>query len=177
MSRRLSLALLGTVASLALALAPSAALAHDGHPGHDDHGHHGHHHGDRHHGHDLLRAGLVPAVPTDAAINGVNPGALPWVIHRGVVRVRDDGRIDVRIEGLQVPRNGAADNPVPSIDAVVYADGVQVADSGAQPLTVPGGDARFRTYVHLPRHLHDVSVLISPTPLVGSAYIASATHR
>jgi hypothetical protein len=100
---------------------------------------------------------------------------LPWILSRGEVRVRDNGRIDVRIEGLQVDRGDTADNPVASVDAVVYSDGVMVADSGPEPLSVPDGDARFRAYVQLPRHLHDVTVLISPSTAVGVAYIASAT--
>jgi hypothetical protein len=179
MNRRLY-AVLGAVPALALALTPSAALAHNGGNGddggnHHHHGHHGHH--GRHHGHDVLRERLVPSLPTDAPINGVNPGGAPWIIGRGEVRVRDNGRIDVRIDGLQVDRGDSADNPVASIDAVVYSDGVMVADSGPQPMSVPDGDARFRTFVHLPRHLHDVSVLISPSTAVGVAYIASATHR
>jgi hypothetical protein len=163
MFRKLSAALLGAVPALALALVPSSAIAHDG----DHHG--------RHHGHDLIRAHLTPAVPTDPTINGVKPGGLPWIVDRGVVRLRQNGRLDVRIEGLQVPRaDGTADNPVPMVDAVVYSDGTQVADSGPMPLSVPDGDARFRVQLALPRGVHDVSVLISPSPAVGAAYIASA---
>ncbi len=176
MYKKLSAALLGAVPALALTLVPSSAIADDGHHGHDDHhGHrHGHHHG-HHHGHDLIRRHLTPSMPTDPAINGVNPGGLPWVLERGEVRVRANGRMDVRIEGLQVPRaDGTADNPVPMVDAVVYSGRDQVADSGPMPLSVPDGDARFRVQLALPRHVHDVTVLISPSTAVGSAYIASA---
>jgi hypothetical protein len=170
MSRKLPVALLGAVPALALALMPSSALAdHGGDDGGHHHSHHGHH--------DLLRSRLVPAKPTDATINDVKPGSLPWVIRRGEVRVRANGRIDVRIRGLQVPRNGSADNPVPSIDAVVYSHGTMVADSGPEPLSVPDGNARFHTFVSLPRHVHDVTVLISPSSAVGAAFIASATHH
>ena len=94
---KLAIGMIGGAAALVLALSPSAALAH-----------HGHHH----HGHNLLRGDLTPSMPTDDPINGVDPGGLPWIISRGEVRVRDNGRMDVRIEGLQIPRNGAADNPV-----------------------------------------------------------------
>jgi hypothetical protein len=160
MNRRL-IALLSAVPALALALTPSAALAQ-----------HGHHAG--HHGPVLLRAHLVPSMPTDAPIDGVNPGGLPWVIRRGEVKVRENGKVSVRIRGLQVPRNGSADNPVASIDAVIYSHGVMVADSGAETLSIPDGNARFRFRAHLPRHLHHVSVLISPSTAVGTAYIASA---
>ncbi len=159
MYRKLCAALLGAIPALALALVPSSALA--------DHGHHG--------GHDLIRMDLTPSVPSDDPIVGVNPGGLPWIIDRGEVRLRQNGRLDVRIEGLQVPRtDGTADNPVGMIDAVVYCGGEQVADSGPMPMSIPDGDARFRVRLDLPRTCHDATVLISPSTAVGSAFIASA---
>jgi hypothetical protein len=163
-----SLALLGAVSALVLALAPSAAVADGGHGGHDGHG------GDGGDGNDLIRADLVPSMPTDDAINGVAPGGAPWILSRGEVRVRDNGRMDVRIQGLQIPRNGGADNPIPAIDAVLYCSGVATADSGPQPMTVPDGDARFRAYLSVPKHCDAATVLISPSTAVGKAYIASA---
>jgi hypothetical protein len=181
MQVKLPLVLAGAVSALALTLAPTAALAHDGHGGDGDHGGHGDHggnggngdHGD--HGDDnLVRADLVPSMPTDAAIDGVAPGGLPWQLSRGEVRVRQNGRVDVRIEGLQIPRNGSADNPVPAVDAVLYCGGVAAADSGAQPLTVPDGDARFRVFLSVPSRCDQATVLISPSTAVGKAYIASA---
>ena len=85
------------VPALALTLTPSAASAGQG----------------RHGGHDLIRSDLTPSLPTDDPIVGDGPGSLPWIIDRGEVRVRMNGRMDVRIEGLQVPRaDGTADNPV-----------------------------------------------------------------
>jgi hypothetical protein len=151
------LAIVGTMSVLALALSPAAALAHDG-------------------GHDIIKAPLVPSLPTFDPINGVNPGGLPWVIQEGSrVRVRDNGRMDVRINGLQIPRNGGTDNPIAAIDAVLYCDGMQVADSGPHPMTVPGGDARFRVQLtDVPRDCDMATVLISPSAAVGKAYIASA---
>jgi hypothetical protein len=116
--------LLGAVPALALALAPSAALAGHG----------------QHRGHDVIRADLTPSLPTDDPINLVAPGGAPWQIDRGEVRVRPNGRMDVRIEGLKVTRpDGTADNPVPMIDAVLYCGGRLTADSGPQQLSVPGG--------------------------------------
>ena len=117
---------------------------------------------------------FTPSMPTDDPINGVNPGGLPWVLDRGQVRVRDNGRMDVRIQGLQIPRNGGEDNPIPAIDAVLYCGGMAVADSGPQPMTVPGGDARFRVHLMVPKTCADATVLISPSTAVGLAYIASA---
>ena len=50
--------------------------------------------------HDVIRADLLPSLPNFPAINGVLPGGAPWIIDRGEVRVRDSGRMDVRIEGV-----------------------------------------------------------------------------
>jgi hypothetical protein len=155
---KLPLAMLAAGSALVLTLMPAAAQAIHG----------------RHHGHNLIRADLTPSTPTDAPINGVNPGGLPWVLDRGQVRWRDNGRVDVRIEGLQIPRNGGEDNPIPAIDAVLYCDGMMAADSGPQPLTVPDGDARFRVMVDSPSRCHDATVLISPSTAVGLAFISSA---
>jgi hypothetical protein len=155
MKWKIPFALVSAIAALALSLAPSAAFA-------------------RHGGHNLIRSDLTPSMPTDDAINKVGPGSLPWQISRGEVRVRENGRMDVRIEGLQIPRNGAADNPIPFIDAVLYCSGMQVADSGAMPMTVPGGDSRFRVHLMVPKSCDAATVLISPSTAVGKAYIASA---
>jgi hypothetical protein len=161
MKKKLPVALLGTIPALALTLMPAAAFAGDG--GQGSHG-----------GHDVIRADLTPSLPTDDAINGVSPGLAPWQISRGEVRVRPNGRMDVRIEGLQIPRNGSADNPIAAIDAVLYCAGQPVADSGPQTLSVPGGDAEFRVRLGRLPSCTDASVLISPSTAVGKAYIASA---
>ena len=156
---KLPLAALAAIPALALTLTPSAAFASNG----------------QHRGHDLIRADLTPSLPTDDPINGVGPGGLPWQIDRGRVRVRTDGRMDVRIEGLQVPRaDGSADNPVGMIDAVLYCGGTQAADSGPHAMSIPDGDARFRVFLDVPRRCDDATVLISPSAAVGGAYIASA---
>jgi hypothetical protein len=159
MNWKLPIAAVAAVPALALTLTPSAAFA-----GHGQHG-----------GHDLIRMDLTPSLPTDDPIVDVSPGGLPWVIDRGGVRVRQNGRMDVRIEGLQVLRaDGTEDNPVGSIDAVLYCGGEQVADSGPQPMSIPDGDARFRVFLDVPRTCDDATVLISPSAAVGAAFIASA---
>jgi len=157
--RKLPVAILGAASALALSLAPSAALASHGH----------------HHGHNLIRANLTPSMPTDDPINGVPPGGAPWILQRGSVRVRDNGRMDVRIQGLQIPRNGGADNPIATIDAVLYCGGVMAAHSGPQQMSVPDGDARFRVFLTVPETCDSATVLIQPVldPPV-TVYIASA---
>ena len=152
-------ALVGTVVAAVLALTPFPASADDGH------------------GNDLMREDLVPSLPTDPAINGVTAGGAPWVLDRGEVRVRKDGRMDVRIEGLQIPRNGGEDNPIASINAILYCGGLPAADSGPQALSVPDGDARFRVFLDVPEQCAMATVLISPSAAAGRVYIASAaTH-
>ncbi len=162
MHSKLPVLLVGAAAALGLTLAPSVAVAHDGG------------------GHDLLRGRLTASVPTDDAIDRVPPGGLPWVIDRGEVRVRDSGRMDVRIEGLQIPfaAPDVTRNPVPNIHAVVYCGGAAVADSGSQPMSVPGGDSGFRVRLTVPQTCADAVVLIQPdsatTPGTrANAYIAS----
>lgn len=157
--------LAGAASALALTLSPSAAFAHDGH------------------GHLLIRSDLTPSLPTDDPINRVDPGMLPWQIEEGSVRVRANGRMDVRIEGLEITRNGTVDNPIAKIHAVLYCDGAVAADSGPQAMTTgvgPGfGDSRFRVMLAVPETCDNASVLIQPdsptapgTP--APAYIASA---
>ena len=155
MSRPIRLATAGALSVLALALSPAVALAHGGD--------------------DLIDADFTPSLPTDPSINGVQPGGAPWVIDRGEVRVRESGRMDVRIEGLQIPRaDGTEDNPVASIVAVLYCGGTMVAQSAPQPLSVPEGDAEFRTSLTVPEHCDMATILISPNGAVGLRFIASA---
>jgi hypothetical protein len=122
---------------------------------------------------DLIRAELLPSQTTFSQIGGALPGGAPWVIDRGEVRVRADGRMDVSIMGLQIPAmDGSESNPVASVNAVLYCGGAQAADSGPQPLSVPGGDARFRVDLSVPETCDAAAVLISPTAAVGVRYIA-----
>jgi hypothetical protein len=125
-------------------------------------------------GHNVIRADLIPSQTTFPPINGVQAGGAPWIIDKGEVRIRDNGRMDVRIEGLQIPApDGTASNPVPSINAVLYCGGMAAADSGPQPLSMPGGDARFRVRgLDVPDDCASPTVLISPTAAVGLRYIA-----
>ena len=161
MHSKLPVLLVGAASALGLTLTPSAAVAHDG-------------------GDNLIRGHLTASMPTDDAIEGVPPGGLPWVIDRGKVRVRASGRMDVRIEGLQIPfpAPDVTRNPLPNIHAVLYCGGAVAADSGSHPLSVPGGDSRFRVWLMVPETCADATVLIQPdsatTPGTrANAYIAS----
>jgi hypothetical protein len=156
------LALIGAASVAALVLSPATAVA-DG-------------------GHNLIRGDLTPSLPGDASINGVGPGGKPWILDRGEVRVRESGRMDVRIEGLQIPApflDPTLDvNPIANIHAVLYCSGAAAADSGSQPMSVPGGDSRFRVSLMVPETCADAVVLIQPDSTLtpgtrANAYIAS----
>jgi len=90
------------LATVALALGATTAFAHDG--GGDNHGHGDKGQGHRHGG-DVLRSDLFGSqvAPTGPVLFGVDPGGLPWVIARGEARVRRNGRVKVRVEGLVIP--------------------------------------------------------------------------
>ena len=111
MHSKLPVLLVGAASALGLTLTPGAAVAQDGG------------------GDNLIRGHLTASMPTDDAIDGVPPGGLPWVIDRGEVRVRANGRMDVRIEGLQIPfpAPDVTRNPVANIHAVLYCSGAAAA--------------------------------------------------
>lgn len=153
------LALAGATAVLALALNPAAALAGDD-------------------GGNIIKADFTPSLPSDPPILGVAPGGVPWILDRGTVRVRHDGRIDVRLDGLQVPGSGPGGtdaNPVGTITATLYCNGSTepAAVSAPQPLSMPEGDARFRdTLSGIPAVCDHAVVLINPGN--PARFIASA---
>ncbi len=161
-SLRSRIAVAGAAAALALTLTPVAASAHGG----------GSHRGD-----DLVRSSFTPSLPTDAAIFGVRPGGAPWVLKRGEVRVRESGRVDVRLKGFRVLRaDGTTDNPVASITVGLFCGGTLAVRSEPQALSVPAGNARFRIWLDVPESCDDATVLISPAANAG-AYIASAMGK
>jgi hypothetical protein len=153
---RPALALACTASALALVLTPVAVSAHDS--------------GDR-----LVEGRFTPSLPTDPPIAGVRAGGAPWVLGRSSVTLRENGRLDVRLVGLQIPRaDGTKDNTVGQITAGVFCGGTLAARSAPQPLTVPDGDARFRVWLDVPETCDMATVLISPAANAG-VYIASAT--
>jgi hypothetical protein len=142
---------LAAVAAASL-LPASSAVAHD------DSG------SSRHRAHDLLRAPIAGSLTTDRPIFGATPGGAPWVIDRGSARVRRDGRIEVRVEGLIIPR-GDNTNPVPRLSATLVCNGKLAANSSMTTRTVPfsrSGDARIRDYVKVPKRCIAPVVLLNP---------------
>ena len=135
----LSLAVVAVV-SLALAV---GAFGDRGRGGSNASNHHG-----RAHGRALLKAALAPSLPTDPTLHGVQPGAAPWVLRHGHVRVRE-GRLELRVRGLVIPSppGDGTPGPVTTISASLYCG----SDSQTAPADTTGqvplsrrGSARIR---------------------------------
>jgi hypothetical protein len=97
-------------------------------------------------------------------VRGLNGGGLPWMLNRASGRLRSDGRIDVRVEGLvlarraPVPANLQGTNPIPQFRAIVScltpaAGGTAVSTVNVPTALAPAsadGDARISDRVALP---------------------------
>jgi hypothetical protein len=132
----------------AVAVYASVAVGHDG-GGNSGHGgkgdRHGRGHGDRH-GAPLIDESLAPSQLTDPSFHGVAPGGAPWVLDRGEVRLKKDGKFKLRVEGLVIPTLGNT-GPVTTVSASLYCgadtDTAAVDTTPAVPIT-SSGDARIR---------------------------------
>jgi hypothetical protein len=125
----------------------------------------------------ILKDNVTPSLPTDVSILGVKPGGVPWVIDKGEARVKPDGRVRARVEGLVVPSSDPAvpsTNPVPTLAASVFCNGstTPAATTMAVPFS-PAGDARIDERVTLPATCADPVVLLNPAGNVAR-YIGSA---
>jgi hypothetical protein len=164
-SKRTAIALLSTGALAGSALSAVSAVA--------DHGSGGGGSGGRHGGQTLLEATLAPSVPGDASIHGVAPGAVPWVLRRGELRLRRDGRLRVRLTGLVIPGMGTP-GPVTTVSASLYCgDDTTAAGSTAAAPISSAGDARIDGRLGLPAKCPGAVVLVHPNGNAG-AYIASS---
>lgn len=117
-----------------------------------------------HNGVTLLAAQVAPTVPTDPAVHGVTPGGAPWVIDRGSVRLRSDGRLRVEVEGLVIPtppQNGS--NPVATLSASLFcgSDTTPAATTAAAPFST-AGDAEIEAQLALPAKCLAPVVLLHP---------------
>ena len=138
-------------------------------------------------GRPLLKATLAPSVPDDPTIRGVAPGSLPWVLDRGSVRLKADGRLRVEIEGLVIPIEhtvgattfpaGTA-RPVTTVSASLYCapDGSGAAATTAAVPISEEGDATIAETVSVPASCFAPTVLVHPNGLTG-AYIAVTGWR
>ena len=111
-------------------------------------GDNGSHHG-KHHGRSLIKESLAPSEPTDPAFHGVNPGAVPWVLKRGDVHLKRDGKLNLRVKGLVIPDppGDGTPGPVNTISASLYcgADAdTMAADTTKQVPISRKGNARIK---------------------------------
>jgi len=141
--------------------------------GHDDNGQGNQGNHGRHNGQTLLNSTLAPTVLSDLPIHGVTRGGAPWVLNRGQVRLRHDGRIRLNVRGLIIPTLGNA-GPVTSISASLYcgADATgAVATTASAPLSQQG-NGTIRDRITLPAKCLAPIILVHPNG-IDAAYIAA----
>jgi hypothetical protein len=119
------------------------------------------HHGKRT-GAPLIDESLAPSMPppTDPTFHGVSPGGLPWVLKSGVVRLKRDGKLDLRVKGLVIPTAPFTGTPGPvmTIDASLYC--------GADSNTTPAGTTQLGPISRKgDARIHDVSFSVPATCL------------
>jgi hypothetical protein len=125
-------------------------------------------------GRTLLSAHLVGSMPAPASplISGINPGGAPWVNAPSLVRVREDGRITVKVHALVIPPpRGTGANPVPSVLATLVC-GDMVQDSTAPFALDMAGNGQVSDVISVTLPCDNPAVLIQPTPN-RTVYIAS----
>jgi hypothetical protein len=129
-------------------------------------------HGSGSSGESLVRTGLVGSMPAPASpvVAGVNPGGAPWVNGPSPVRVREDGRLTVEINGLIIPARGS--NPIASVVATLVC-GNMVASSTAPFALSAAGSGSASDVIMVPGECENPAVLIQPAAN-RTVYIASA---
>jgi hypothetical protein len=126
-------------------------------------------------GHGVFRASLVGSLPTDPAIHGVTPGGAPWALERGAVRLKRDGRLRLRVEGLVIPppRGTNTAGGVTTITASLFCgSATPAATTGAVPLS-QAGDARIDERLTLSGVCLAPVVLVHPNG-AAARYIAAS---
>ncbi len=126
------------------------------------------HHGRHDHRADLLRAPVAGSLTTDSPVFGVPPGGAPWVVDRASVRVKDDGRIVLRLRGLLIPDVGVG--PVTTVSASVACGGAIADTTTSFPLS-SRGDARLYDRLILPERCIAPVAMVHPNGNTG-AFIA-----
>ncbi len=168
-SKRTLVAVL-TVAIGALSMAFAGGAF--GAPG-KSHPSHPNHHG-RRTGVPLIVESLAPSQPTDPVFHGVRPGGAPWVLKLGDVRLKRDGKLDLRVQGLVIPALGTP-GPVTTISASLYcgADSDTTgADTTQQVPISRKGDARIHdASLSVPSACLAPVILVHPNGLT-KVYIA-----
>jgi hypothetical protein len=131
-----------------------------------------------HGGDTILRSGFEGNIPLTApnptpVIGGVNPAGAPWILDdNSKVRVREDGRISVKLRGLVLTNTGL--NPIGFVAASLVCDDKVVDTTERFELSIPEGDGRTDQVIDVPKDCDDPVVLIrnANTPGVLGGYFA-----
>jgi hypothetical protein len=112
-------------------------------------------------GNDVLREGLVASQVGGPIILGLRPGGRDWVIDEdhSSARVREDGRLRVRIEGLLFEQPPFL--PLPGVSASV-ACGDTLTSSDVLVQLTDDGDAEIEDELSLPDPCADPVVFVHP---------------
>jgi hypothetical protein len=111
---------------------------------------------------DVMAPVVEPFTGAAHAVRGVPGGGLPWQLDRATGRLRSDGRLDIRVDGLvlarraPVPPAAQGTNPIPQFRGAVNCLTPASPDTGATVFTDPApasvtGDARISGRLDLPR--------------------------
>lgn len=130
----------------------------------------------------LIDESLAPSMSTDPAFHGVTPGSLPWVLRSGTVRLKRDGKFDLRVRGLVIPAAPftGTPGPVTTISASLYCGADSDTTAAQTTPQVPisrRGDARIRdASFSVPSTCLAPVILVHPNGLMNN-YIAVAGWR
>jgi hypothetical protein len=118
----------------------------------------------------LLKSDLVGSLTSDPVLfDKLVPGNVDWSVSRSKVTVLTNGRVDVRIRDLILPREG--NNPLPLLSATLVCNGVPGDMVGPVPFNTDG-DARIEATFTVPDRCLAPAVLINPLDRDG-VYIAA----
>lgn len=133
---------------------------------------------------DVMTPVVEPFTGSAHPVRGVSGGGLPWQLERAHGKLRSDGRLNVKVEGLvlaqrdPVPANVQGTNPIPQFRAIVSCLTPDSPDTGENVTTdpvpaSPSGDARIDTRVDLPEPcIAPIVFVTSPT----GAWFATTGH-
>lgn len=111
--------------------------------------------------------------PLDPTFHGVSPGMVNWALKRGEVRLKRDGKLDLRVKGLVI-QGTATPGGVTTISASLYCGDASTAAVDTTP-SVPisrKGDARIHdTHFTVPATCLAPVILVHPNGNT-MAYIA-----
>jgi hypothetical protein len=148
------------IAAMSMALAVGALGAPGGHPGKPNHPGKPEHpskpdHPSKHtppsvpkrHGKPVIKESLAPSHLGDPSLHEVATGLVPWMLAQGEVRLKSDGMLDLRLEGLVISSGPEAGTPGPvttiSVSLYCGAEAETAAETTPAVALSRTGDARI----------------------------------